>query len=285
MFKVLGGGCRRYKHSIYGNGKGDYYVRKAFTAEGAVSVGPYSHAVESGEMIYLSGQTPIESQTGRLIEGGIAAQTGQCFKNLFNVLKANYESEPLNGRTSMKTNISVKINRIIDFLETDIISVTFSSHGLKYLSLRGNRGTQRIDLKLVSEDNEPASLTHLLIEETLNFLETGNHNMPLDLSDFTPFQRNVFDAVRSIKLGSVCTYKELAEILGKSGAAQAVGSAVSKNPVSYFLPTHRVLPQKGIGICKSGAGFLREKLLALEGHDLTQLRGNYICSRKKCCQE
>ena len=62
--------------------------RKAYTAEGAVSVGPYSHAVGSGEMIYLSGQTPIESQTGKLIEGDIVDQTEQCFKNLFNVLKA-----------------------------------------------------------------------------------------------------------------------------------------------------------------------------------------------------
>lgn len=62
--------------------------RKAFSAEGAVSVGPYSHAVESGEFIYLSGQTPIESQTGKLVEGDIEAQTEQCFKNLFNVLKA-----------------------------------------------------------------------------------------------------------------------------------------------------------------------------------------------------
>jgi 2-iminobutanoate/2-iminopropanoate deaminase len=64
-------------------------TRKAFTAEGAVSVGPYSHAVESGEMVYLSGQTPIDSVTGKLVEGDIAAQTEQCFKNLFNVLKAS----------------------------------------------------------------------------------------------------------------------------------------------------------------------------------------------------
>jgi 2-iminobutanoate/2-iminopropanoate deaminase len=64
-------------------------TRRAFTAEGAVSVGPYSHAVESGEMVYLSGQTPIDSETGKLVEGDISAQTQQCFKNLFNVLKAS----------------------------------------------------------------------------------------------------------------------------------------------------------------------------------------------------
>lgn len=62
--------------------------RKAFTAEGAVAVGPYSHAVEAGDLVYLSGQTPIDAATGKLIEGDIAAQTEQCFKNLFQVLTA-----------------------------------------------------------------------------------------------------------------------------------------------------------------------------------------------------
>ncbi|MFF2444336.1 RidA family protein [Priestia megaterium] len=62
--------------------------RKAFNADGAVAVGPYSHAVESGDLLFLSGQTPIDSQTGKLAEGDIVKQTKQCFKNLFNVLEA-----------------------------------------------------------------------------------------------------------------------------------------------------------------------------------------------------
>ncbi|HYF81542.1 MAG TPA: Rid family detoxifying hydrolase [Clostridia bacterium] len=62
--------------------------RKAFSAAGAVAVGPYSHAVESKDLIFLSGQTPIDSQTGKLVEGDITDQTEQCFKNLFNVLEA-----------------------------------------------------------------------------------------------------------------------------------------------------------------------------------------------------
>lgn len=63
-------------------------TRKAFSAEGAVSVGPYSHAVESGDLVYLSGQTPIDSKTGTLVKGDITAQTEQSFLNLFQVLKA-----------------------------------------------------------------------------------------------------------------------------------------------------------------------------------------------------
>jgi len=62
--------------------------RNAYYAEGAVAVGPYSHAVESGDQIYFSGQTPIDCETGKLVLGGIVAQTEQCFKNLFNVLSA-----------------------------------------------------------------------------------------------------------------------------------------------------------------------------------------------------
>ena len=62
--------------------------RTAFTAAGAVAVGPYSHAVQAGEFFYLSGQTPLDSATGKLVEGDIAAQTEKCFENLFKVLAA-----------------------------------------------------------------------------------------------------------------------------------------------------------------------------------------------------
>ena len=62
--------------------------RKAFNASNATAIGPYSHAVESGDLIFLSGQTPIDSQTGRIVEGDFSDQTEQCFKNLFKVLEA-----------------------------------------------------------------------------------------------------------------------------------------------------------------------------------------------------
>ncbi len=174
---------------------------------------------------------------------------------------------------------------IMEFLETDIISITFSPRGLQYLSLKEDRGTRNIDLKLAAKGGDENPAVNLLIKETSSFLERGRHEMPLDLSNFTPFQQSVFEAVSKVEPGKITTYKGIAENLGKPGAAQAVGSAVAKNPVSYFLPTHRVLPQRGIGICRTGAGYLREKLLAHEGHDLSKLRGNYICSRRNCCME
>jgi 2-iminobutanoate/2-iminopropanoate deaminase len=62
--------------------------RKSIDAPGAAAVGPYSHAVEAGKFLYLSGQTPLDPATGKLVEGGISQQTEQCFKNLFSVLHA-----------------------------------------------------------------------------------------------------------------------------------------------------------------------------------------------------
>lgn len=60
--------------------------KKVFIPKDAVIVGPYSPAVEAGNLIYFSGQIPIDSKTGKLVEGDISAQAEQCFKNLLNVL-------------------------------------------------------------------------------------------------------------------------------------------------------------------------------------------------------
>lgn len=53
-------------------------------------VGPYSHAVAAGgELVYLSGQTPIDPASGRLVEGDVSVQVGQVFANLEQVLTAS----------------------------------------------------------------------------------------------------------------------------------------------------------------------------------------------------
>ncbi len=53
-------------------------------------VGPYSHAASSGEqgLLHLSGQTPIDPATGRLVDGDVRTQARQVFTNLQAVLAA-----------------------------------------------------------------------------------------------------------------------------------------------------------------------------------------------------
>ena len=51
-------------------------------------VGPFSQAIEVGGFIYLSGQVGQDPTTGKLVAGGIAAETERIFQNLSAVLKA-----------------------------------------------------------------------------------------------------------------------------------------------------------------------------------------------------
>ena len=66
----------------------EIFMRKAISSPTAAAIGPYSHAVESEGLLFLSGQTPIDPATGKLVEGDIQAQTKQCFSNLRAVLEA-----------------------------------------------------------------------------------------------------------------------------------------------------------------------------------------------------
>lgn len=50
------------------------------------AIGPYSQAVWTANLLYCSGQTPIDPATGKLVEGGIGEQTQQAFDNLEAVL-------------------------------------------------------------------------------------------------------------------------------------------------------------------------------------------------------
>lgn len=49
---------------------------------------PISHAVEANDLLFLSGQVPVDPATGMLAPDSIGEQTTQCFKNLFAVLES-----------------------------------------------------------------------------------------------------------------------------------------------------------------------------------------------------
>ena len=53
------------------------------------AIGPYSHAVRAGELVFTSGQVGLDPATGELVPGGVAAQTARAFDNLELVLRAS----------------------------------------------------------------------------------------------------------------------------------------------------------------------------------------------------
>ena len=58
------------------------------TESAPAAIGPYSQAIRANGFVYVSGQIPIDPQTGEFVAGGVREQTEQVLKNLSAVLKA-----------------------------------------------------------------------------------------------------------------------------------------------------------------------------------------------------
>ena len=62
--------------------------RAVGTAGAPKAIGPYSQAVRAGGFLFCSGQLPLDPSTGKMVDGGIEAQTERVLKNLEAVLNA-----------------------------------------------------------------------------------------------------------------------------------------------------------------------------------------------------
>ena len=61
--------------------------RTISTAKAPAAIGPYSQAIQVGNLVYTSGQIPIDPATGNLVEGGIKEQARQALKNIQAILQ------------------------------------------------------------------------------------------------------------------------------------------------------------------------------------------------------
>jgi 2-iminobutanoate/2-iminopropanoate deaminase len=62
--------------------------KKIQTDKAPGAIGPYSQAVDVGDMIFVSGQIPLDPSKGTIVLGGIEEQTQQVMKNIDEILKA-----------------------------------------------------------------------------------------------------------------------------------------------------------------------------------------------------
>ncbi|HAJ77360.1 MAG TPA: reactive intermediate/imine deaminase [Gammaproteobacteria bacterium] len=58
------------------------------TSAAPSALGPYSQAIKTGELIFLSGQIPLDPETMELVDGGIETQAQQVFRNLTAIANA-----------------------------------------------------------------------------------------------------------------------------------------------------------------------------------------------------
>ena len=76
----------------------------------------------------------------------------------------------------------------------------------------------------------------------------------------TPFQREVWKALRTIPAGTTLSYGELAARIGRAGASRAVGAANGANPIPIVVPCHRVIGADG-SLTGFGGGLENKKWL------------------------
>lgn len=134
---------------------------------------------------------------------------------------------------------------------------------------------------LAGAAREPAAAAHLRAAlDALGAFLAGDLGaldaLPLDLEDRAGWDRLVLGAVRGIPPGSTASYGEVARMIGRAGAARAVGGAVGRNPIGLVIPCHRVIAGDG-SLGGYGGGWwggrqagldLKRELLRREGVNL-----------------
>ena len=124
------------------------------------------------------------------------------------------------------------------------------------------------------QERETALLTRAKYWLELYFsAKQPDFGVPLHLEG-TQFQKQVWEILLTIPYGQTMTYGEIAkQLAAKRGlphlSAQAVGGAVGRNPISIFVPCHRVVGTNGSLTGYAGGIDKKLRLLTLEGADIS----------------
>ena len=155
------------------------------------------------------------------------------------------------------------------FIETEdgVFTACFSGTGLALLNFPSNLAST-VSVDESRQDSSPISIWHRTTAAALRRALRGQAPEampPLDLSAGTPFQRNVWEALRKIRASQTMSYGEVARSIGRPKAVRAVGQACGANPIPVLIPCHRVLAAHGGLGGFSGGLHWKTELLGREG--------------------
>lgn len=85
------------------------------TTHAPAAIGPYSQAVRAGNLLFVSGQIPLDPETGELVEGGVEEQTRQVFANARAILEA------AGGSLANAVQVTVLLDSMDDFAAVNAI--------------------------------------------------------------------------------------------------------------------------------------------------------------------
>jgi methylated-DNA-[protein]-cysteine S-methyltransferase len=121
--------------------------------------------------------------------------------------------------------------------------------------LRLHCGKGGFSLEAVPDIKGLTSAIHRYFAGELKVIDT----LPVQTAG-TPFQREVWRALREIPCGSTVSYGKLAQQIGRPAAIRAVGLANGSNPIGVVVPCHRVIGADG-SLTGYGGGIERKRWL------------------------
>ena len=151
---------------------------------------------------------------------------------------------------------------------TDIVFRTLDSP-VGVVTVAGD-GTTVTNLRMTDQTHEPAG-RHGWRHEPTAFPEAAaqlqeyfageraTFDVPLRLEG-PAFRRQVWEALLEIPYGETASYGQIADRIGKPGAARAVGVANGHNPIAIIVPCHRVIGANG-SLTGYGGGLHRKQIL------------------------
>jgi methylated-DNA-[protein]-cysteine S-methyltransferase len=165
----------------------------------------------------------------------------------FNINKLKFHSANAKLAKSeiMMTNFE-SLNQFQFPVNFGAISIRWSSEEkLQRIEWSENR------LAVLQKVSVPRLLTDL-VDQIRNFFYRGEPLVlfsweMLDQSQWTEFQKRVYQTISKIPHGETRTYGWVAQRLGNGAASRAVGQALRKNPIPILIPCHRVISMSSIG--------------------------------------
>ncbi|MCA9245350.1 MAG: methylated-DNA--[protein]-cysteine S-methyltransferase [Phycisphaerales bacterium] len=167
--------------------------------------------------------------------------------------------------TSTKTVAATEL--AYRFVETPIgaIAIVMSERGLRRVCWSESQAAVKKDLaRECPAAKEDATLAPTLVDELRRYLagEAVKFSVRLDPDSGSDLQRDIWQACRQVGYGKTASYGDLAERVGRPGAARAVGTAMARNPFPLIVPCHRIVRSDGgLGGYSGPSGVARKKRL------------------------
>lgn len=162
--------------------------------------------------------------------------------DLFIKIEGMTPGEYKNGGKNLSINYSKHSTLFGDIL------VASTQKGICYLAFTSGFSVAYEELKANFPNAKMTEKRDCLQQSIIRFFDNMEDNpeyIRLHLKG-TPFQLKVWEALLRIPEGRLTTYGELANKIDNPKSSRAVGSAVGSNPVSYFIPCHRVIRSTGV---------------------------------------